>query len=103
MEQIIKKAIEGGWKPSHVGGWAKCKNVKEVKESFHFFYPDEESIRQHRHFFYEYFSDPLFWQALTKGCSLPSEYAIPYGLEFHRTNLTEGWDAAVKYLSDLIK
>lgn len=64
MENIIKKAIEGGWKPKALV-FKNSKTVKEVLETFKFCYPDNESIVQHKHF-HEYFSDPLFWQALGK-------------------------------------
>jgi len=64
MENAIKKAIEGGWKPTNKTVFLKCKNKKEILETFQFCYPDEESIKQHKHYF-EYFLDPLFWQAYT--------------------------------------
>lgn len=109
MEQIILKAIEGGYKSS--------ENLIEVWGVYH-------------HVGYGFVLDPLFWQALGKECGWESnqcekckstypEYVngcvrcgghvspdknhLHYALRFHEINLTQGWDKAVEYLEDLIK
>lgn len=64
MKEAIQRAIKGGWKPK-TSVFRNSKTQKHILETFTFCYPDEESIRQHKHF-YEYFLDPLFWQALGK-------------------------------------
>lgn len=89
MQEIIKKAQEGG---------------------FNAYIPLEKY--QGHCFKCEYVCDPLFWQSLGKACGWCIEREsymqfIPqwrdYALRFHEINLTEGWDAAVKWLNDLIK
>ena len=119
MENIIKKAIEGGWRPNNI--------LNEVGtlyslERGHF---DKKKI----------ILDPLFWQSLgkacgrdkrvCKGCGSPEkqidgEYHLIcpkcnrggesridmhlfHALRFHEINLTEGWSKAVEYLEDLVK
>lgn len=96
MENIIKKAIDGGYK----------------KERYYF---DENG-----NFDDEPYEVILmkadFWQALGKACGwsewsgemgIMSEEEIAlwkfYALSFYEINLTQGWDKAVEYLEDLIK
>lgn len=88
MNNIIQKAIEGGW------------DVEAPYQSY------KITV-----------CDPLFWQALGKACGLSwvCESCVEYekdncqekwlenALRFHEINLTEGWDKAVAYLEDLIK
>lgn len=89
MEEIIKKAIEGGY----------GKN----KHTYDGYCLVEEAV----------LLDPLFWQALSNYCRwdgkmLTSERTIysnawkDKALEFYEINLTEGWDKAIKWLEDLI-
>lgn len=110
MEQIIKKAIEGGWRydgkiPAYDklldrwfltdgdGGWAGIIEQMLVCSS-------------------------LFWQALGKARSWPEKYEwseegrdnsgdsiekeqvswVYHSLNFHEINLTAGWEPAVTYL-----
>lgn len=60
--------------------------------------------------------DPLFWQALgksagwDKGIETCIDESCPEhstwkqnALRFHEINLTEGWDSAIKYLSEILK
>lgn len=108
MENIIKKAIEGGYR-------AKEKTI-------------------HNQIGYEkvLICDPLFWQTLGKSCgwvhkfycdegsgnswycrecsrprtaSTRKEHCekiyLYYALRFHEINLTEGWSKAVEYLAPL--
>ena len=94
MDLIIKKAIEGGWKPTQIGN---------------FQFPCAESN----------VLDPLFWQALGKACgwenserywSVEQEVKITLldswentAMTFHHKNLTEGWNQAVAYLQEVTK
>lgn len=99
MENIIRKAIEGGWK------WRKSKVslIKRGKELRfqHDGYTeavDENAI----------VLDPLFWKALGKACwdnkhkdhnqNYITGYYLMHGITFHQINLLEGWDKAVEYL-----
>jgi len=83
MENIIKKAIEGGYT------WEVRGTVTR-----------SEAIL-----------DQLFWQALGKACGWSEFYREETGysewlhnaIKFHEINLTQGWDKAVEYLEDLIK
>ncbi len=95
MEIIIKKAIEGGWD----------KNAMLCAVSDLWWHYEIAVL------------DPVFWQALSKACGWKStglfhsvgsdtrevmEWEF-FATEFYRKNLTEGWDAAIKYLQDLIQ
>lgn len=100
MQNIIQKAIEGGWKPEGYDfadkplSW-KVQALDKVK------------------FKERFVCDPSFWQALGKACPFKfirvgnpvDGYKTDYreALEFHRINLTEGWDKAVEYLNQIIK
>ena len=99
MEEIIKKAMRGGYKldweeevdPDWMTGFtAKASvNIKEIT------------------------LDPLFWQALATNCKWQvsdcltgkKENTLPLSipLEFYRINLTEGWDKAIEYLQASLK
>lgn len=87
MEDIIKKAIEGG-------------------------YEETEHISDERDWYV--FMQPVFWQSLQKSCRwervrFPHQKAwsdktwLLHAQNFHHTNLTEGWDKAVSYLQEIIK
>lgn len=97
MNKIIKKAIQGAYTDT------RNKYIVTVDGMF-ISYSNSIVL------------DPLFWQALGKACGWnmnPKSIRfgdsnreslgehIDYALRFHETNLTEGWDKAVKYLSDL--
>lgn len=87
MEPIIKKAIEGGWKP------------KEFIKNYVLNVGDRTFILDSP------FDDPLFWQALGKACGWEKEYEnkwMDIAHEFYAHNLVEGWSLAVKYLEDLV-
>jgi hypothetical protein len=99
-EEIVKKAIEGGYK----------------------YVSDNEKLVFNKHIS----CDSLFWQALGKACGWNESdciytdgvedgvgYVVCDGggripvwqsqaLSFHEINLTKGWDTAVEYLTNLI-
>lgn len=105
MEEIIKKAIYGGWNPRGVNmgisqnGWSSLESVINLVPK------------------YEIICDPLFWKSLGKALGWGTTYwyiddlgrkrkETPWktnAIYFHQINLTEGWDNAVKYLENLIK
>lgn len=113
MENIIKKAIEGGWKPREF-----IKNHVLNVGNRTFLLDDSPLL------------DPLFWQALGKSLGWENgTFDIPvtgrnwiyyvnnnhafnlkvrkeawnyYGCRFHEINLTEGWEKAVEWLNNLI-
>lgn len=109
MKKIIKKAIEGGYKPSEVYL--------------------EETAYGADYQFHAIFTDPLFWQALGKACGWesnqcekckstypeyingcvrcgghvsPDKNHLHYSLRFHELNITQGWNEAVKWLEELV-
>lgn len=105
MEEIIKKAIDGGWDKANARVY-DC----DGHDSQHV---DELMLM-----------DKTFWQSLGKACGWhycrfhsfmgkDSEVEVCHdcthdewckkALRFHEINLTEGWDKAVKWLNDLIK
>lgn len=85
MENIIKKAINGGYYAYPIGRLVVL--------------------------------DTKFWEGLGKTCKWTVDVTddesgkklyeidnwMKHALRFHEINLTEGWDKAVEYLSDLIK
>lgn len=106
MENIIRKAIEGGWE-----GHAQPEPIDIELVQFEF----GRSI----------VLDPLFWQALEKGTKWNTGMwaAIPgftnlgrytanpqvkkprwfiEAMNFQEINLTESWESAIKYLEDLL-
>ena len=87
MEQVIKKAIEGG-------------------------YEETEHISDERDWYI--FMQPTFWQALQKSCKweamrLPPQKGyskkswLLHAQNFHHINLTEGWSKAAEYLESITK
>jgi hypothetical protein len=119
MEDIIKKAIEGGY------DWWKSRypELNHTKEEMtEFLLHDYEKPS-----FADIVCDPLFWQALGKVCGwgieiqgekgdvhVNHEYnngkctelcvvpSVDFALHFHKLNLTEGWQAAVAWLASLV-
>lgn len=93
MEDIIKKAQEGGYKVSNT----------------------------HIVMFRGDTMNPLFWQALGKSCGWREpvtangvgavkgmqnkniSWETAHALRFHEINLTEGWQSAVEYLQEVTK
>jgi len=123
IEEIIKVAIEGDWIPSNAEVFKKCKNKKEIFETFHFCYPDGESIKQHRRYF-QYFLDPNFFRAIGRvkwndenkwrmiggvahKIDMKTGKYIPvwiyHALTFYEINFTQDLDHAIEWLYNLIK
>lgn len=120
MEEIIKKAIEGGWKEGF--HW---KPVNSTKDHNNEVFISKDARIQLEINKYQIFCDPLFFQALGKACRW-SEYSVcrkhgeiqcfrsncfeGYGkewvyhaIQFHEMTLTESFEEAVEYLQNLIK
>jgi hypothetical protein len=100
METIIKKAIEGGWKPRYRETPSFLSKIEGIEQE------DREEL-----LLSSAVLDPLFWQALCKACGWGNETIDDYdtglvrgrdwqhhALRFHEINLTESWDKAVEYL-----
>lgn len=104
MENIIRRAIEGGYK--------KIKNPFEVSGQYSDWVKFHNGSLMVQNKIYEYLFDPLFWQALGKACGwaekrpVKTAYSKPewmwHALKFHEINLTESFDKAVEYLISLI-
>lgn len=108
MENIIKKAIEGEYRPTMRFDGIFDSDGKWVG-----------SAGQTTISFSEMIIDPLFWQALGKSCRWKDEWACPqcnklnpelgfvgfhyHAMKFYELNLTSGWDSAINYLTNLIK
>lgn len=131
MENIIKKAIEGGWtvgekyrmvdNPKIKGWWYEWDSEDENGDPITLSNP---CCYDHIQYQYPLIINPLFWQALGKACGW-SSYACSWDSEnpicrkwcstghretwvwnamrFHEINLTQGWNKAVEYLEELIK
>lgn len=105
MESIIKKAIEGGYLPKLKSEMILIEiELPTARETIKYGELKEKYLNQNA------LLDPLFWQSLGKSCGWEETYwstnsnfnYLKEAQEFHRINLTEGWDAAVKYLQDLL-
>lgn len=102
MENIIRKAIEGGFNADALYGFKLEAPLQIATERV-------------------CISDPSFWVALGKACGWDNPlYRGHYkfmnslvhieaekewchtALKFHSINLTEGWDKAVEYLQSII-
>ena len=117
MQEIIKKAIEGGY---FIPGMVTYDTFVKL-ELIYGLKPEYCCVL-----------DPLFWQSLGKACGWMGYQCVNCGykhfstfgfseccqfwssaktrdrwqyeaLKFHEINLTEGWDKAVDWLNDLIK
>lgn len=97
MENIIKKAIEGGWNggkeypqtPEQVDHVIKLVDTySKMDEGV-----DETMFKQ---WLESAVLDPLFWQALI------GRNWEKIGVEFHEKNLLEGWETAIKWLQEKI-
>lgn len=125
MENIIKKAIEGGWNA--------MRPEKEATVTFRMFTEteygngavfiettfvedDKDNGRNITLRSEEVFCDPLFWQALQKSCewkdadrcgSCGDEVVDMgwryHGIHFMEINLSEGFQSAVEWLENIIK
>lgn len=114
MENIVRKAVEGGWNP---------RPEKKAGIKLDSIFPSEfdgevaflsstfkESGKNNGRHFALYLTqivcDPLFWQALGNSVNrtewVMQERWVNYALNFHTKNLTEGWEKAVEYLQSII-
>lgn len=113
MEEIFKKAIEGGY--TEGGKWQFIRANRYWVE-----WLDGNgtptTIRVEL-----YFLDPLFWQSLGKACGWGNNISIEEAemekvigrkmsyhwlnpaLRFHEENLVNGWDSAIEYLSKITR
>lgn len=123
MENIIKKAIEGGWKQEY-----KDHKLKKQYKQPHY-WAEKDNVSSKIDVKYMVL-DPLFWQALGKACGweektrtyfcwgcntgevqrrheacqcLYKETWKYHALLFYEINLTEGWKKAVEYLQKITK
>ncbi len=106
MEAIIKKAIAGGydwWKSAY-------PTIEHTKEECEEFLLNDWEKPSHA----DLVCDKNFWQSLGRACKLRPQKSYKnefkervkagwehVALNFHEINLTEGWAAAVKYLSEI--
>lgn len=94
MEQIIHKAIEGGY-----GGLRKRDDITHQWTIYHRHGAFAANLFEAQHYA---ILDPLFWQAL-----IPKEnqYAMTWhdvALQFYSINLRDGWNVAISYLLQVI-
>lgn len=105
MEDIIKKAIEGGYgcPEKHCSRWINTDGIENPSMHYDHLWELQSDM----------LLDPLFWKALSKACGWngdfyrasidgSSEWYLR-AMSFHEINLTEGWDSAISYLTNLIK
>lgn len=103
MEEVIKKAIQGGWNTEFTDYSFEKWGIRES-------YCEYQTYK-------DIVCDPLFWQALQKSCGwhiAESSVVTDWGeirtsgkiynaLKFYEINLTQGWNEAEKWLQNLIK
>ncbi len=117
MEKIIKKAIEGGWNSDT----PNFEYLRSYPTQIEFWENEGSGIRITTPS--QIVCDPLFWQALGKACGW--KQVLSHGsaeagdeegcthsdcqdwyrnaLRFFEINLTQGWNKAVEYLSEITK
>ena len=102
MEEIIQKAIEGGYANNL---------INDLQKDF------GKKIYARYDAYCMIVCDPLFWQSLGKACGWkwcdfncpkePCEHIkgdwLYQAKTFHEINLTQSWNDAVQYLSNLIE
>lgn len=117
MEQIIKRAIEGGWKYKNADS-IDVIDGNSGRPPFNL--PPRITARYkdgyaHNVTIADVTFQSSFWQALGKACGWPEKEGIGQtdkkgrirntwieeGLRFHEINLTEGWEKAVAYLKSI--
>jgi hypothetical protein len=100
MNEIIKKAIEGGW----MSDYPNFDRLR-ISPAYYEFW-DNKGVSKRVGTEGDILLDPLFWQALGKACGwgdvTKDKDWLANALEFHEINLTEGWDKAVEYLTSII-
>lgn len=103
MQEIIKKAIDGGWKPFQKSQFLHLQNPERPMSSYSVQILDQFSL------------DPNFWKCLGKACGWGdyAPYNTPlseiklnswrwFGIEFHIRNLDGGFDKAIDWLKTQI-
>jgi hypothetical protein len=133
MEEIIKKAIEGGYaiQKSYYARPVVFTKLKTTNEYYTVFELDDTTVVEDKngeevtvpltssHQTSMIILDPLFWQAISNACgwenserywSVEQEVKITLldswentAMTFHHKNLTEGWNQAVAYLQEVTK
>lgn len=118
MEDIIKKAIEGGYKHPQCYQFS----FNEANRGTDWKWSGEKSIRT---VFEMFCIDPLFWKTLGNACGWGGSFIFcekckmdsvreyechhkridytKHALRFHEINLTESWEKAVEYLTEVTK
>lgn len=116
MDDIVRKAIEGGYKGGHIWGYEESLQNKYI-----IIHGDNGERVETLPINYIVL-DPLFWQALGKatrikcgehtkkgycvncdGKGFHNQIGIWTALKFHEINLTESWSKAIEYLEGIIK
>ncbi len=130
MEDIIKKAIYGGYTNkllSNSDGYSidmRSRQIKVwrkipeefIKPRFLTHSLDKQPKQRNSIHFSNLVIDPFFWQALGKACGWPEDLqdegmwqggTIPHweyiALRFHQINFGGAWDKAVEYLKSEIE
>jgi hypothetical protein len=113
MENIIKKAVEGGW--GNIGSASITRidcDSADIDGKFYIHFWENVQSDMFSYNTFQVFCDPLFWQALGKACGWKGEKFFNGNLEdewmenaikFHKTNLTKGFQPAVEWLEQVIK
>lgn len=120
MEDIIKLAIEAGWKPKGAPEFLELRMSGSVAVFITRYLDGGYNSIDYRK--EEIVCDRTFWKSLNQACGWKTftledgtqsnrvfddgrnwiETWKGYALKFMEINLTEGWDAAIEYLSTLI-
>ena len=116
MEEIIKKAISGGYKHGCSPSYKKSSGIFVFKDYDNDGYSVENLIKE------QVVLDPLFWQALCKECGwgvkgdihvnhhanngkctdlciVPSR---DYAIRFYTINFSSGWQIAIEWLASIL-
>ncbi len=105
---IIDKAIEGGWfreyfTPEHSfrNSWDYSERNKTNPRGY--FRIDGNKACLQFLGDTDIVCDPLFWKALANKCVWSSGDWRENAIQFHRINLTDGWNSAVSWLLSVVE
>jgi len=111
MEQIIKKALEGGYPRGRIGSQYRFVMDSDLWKALGKACGWTEICDNPDHGFINAMGFHDIGRLGCPGCGHNDDHVIEssrynwrkYALRFHEINLTQGWDKAVEYLEDLIK
>lgn len=97
MENIIIRAVQGGWY-GFIGAGQSYYEHPQLQKKYILECLKTKAL--HSSTMEGAVIDPLFWNALCRVCEWPNGF-MEVALRFHQLNLTEGWHKAIKWLETI--